>query len=388
MNSSVAFAGATVQSPLIQSIKTFRATVDSGAATPEQAIDAFSKSIAAQNITLTDVQAYAKTQMSPEAYASFDKHVKASLDGIDPAKLTSEQLGQVIGDALAGVHAEGLYWSGCAQVWTGAAIVAAAVVVGIVALVKSKSVSSIQADYTKKLADQKSADDNTITGTKNGYNTSISNTRNWQTAYPGLIQSDQNGISNDQNQIGYDNTKIGTDQNSIQQDNYLINEHENDLSNLESEYNAGQISQSDYQSQYNDLNSRINNDQWDINSLNSDINSLLSDISSRNSDISSSIQDIENLTAAIQRYTANPALAEQDAQALESERDTALANLATQEATDLANLQGQEAAAVAAAPANQQLGRELGIGAGVGAAIAAVLIVHGIHDGVSCGGGN
>jgi hypothetical protein len=331
------------------------------------------------------VMNFARSRMTDGEFQAFQGQIDSQLRGVEASTLTTSEMGDVVGRALAGARSEGLYWSGCAQFWTGAAIAAAAVVAGIFAIIKSKSIESIQRDYQKKLAEHQANDEANIRGTQSSYDNSIANTRNWRNAYPSQIGSDQNQIYTDQNQISIN-------QNQIWNNNSQINTYVGDrdyyqgqLDNLTWQYNNDQISAADYNTYSTKYKNYISDDETYISRLNSDNWDLQRDIQNLNSDISWRYQDISSLQAAIARYTADPSLAEADALALTAKRDRAIADLQAAMAADLAKVQLDGQNAVGEAPSNQALGKKLGIGAGIGAAIAAALIVHGIHDGVHCG---
>jgi hypothetical protein len=304
---------------LLNDVKTLQAGIDSGTVKSQDAINTFASSLTSQNISIDDVNSFVQTQMTDEQFQTFQNSVNSSLRGIDESTLTPQETGEIVGQALTGVHTEGLYWSGCANVWTGAALITAAVVTGIFAIIKSKSTSSIQSDYQNKIANSNS-----------NFNTQISNDQNWQTAYPQIIQ---------------------TDKNDVAQANTYINQDENELVNARVNYaNANTTQQeNEYQSQ---------------------ITSLEDNISVNQNDINADQNDISNAQNQIAIYTANPAQVQIDVTSLGAQRDQAQTDLST-----------QETAAVAAAPANQALGVKLGIGAGIGAAVGAGLLIYGIKEG-------
>ena len=173
-------------------VKTLQTGIDSGKTKPEDGVDVFSKTLLDKGISVEDVDGYVRARLNDTEYASFQNQINTSLRGIDPTSLRPEEMGEIVGRALSNVRAEGLYWSGCAQVWTGAAVIAAAVVTGIIAIIKSKSDTSIRKDWEKKIADQTTT-----------YNGQIDGTRNWQTSIPNSIASYQNEIAYAQQQQQY-----------------------------------------------------------------------------------------------------------------------------------------------------------------------------------------
>ena len=280
---------------LLGDVKTLESGIDSGKLKPTDAIDAFSQSIMNQNISINDVNAFVKTQMTDEQFQAFEQKMDSAMRGIDPATLNAQETGEIVGQALAEIHTEGLYWSGCVKVWTGAALIAAAVVTGIIAILKSKSQSSIRNDYQNKINDS-----------NNSYNNDISNANNWKTAYPNIIQSDQNNINNDENAIS-----------SLSYD----------------EANATTQAQADaYAADIRDDQADIANQQADINFYNSKL-----------------IQ-----------YATNPGQVAIDVQAYGQERDAAALDLQNQETAAIAAAPGNQAL-------GEKLGIGAGIGAAIGA---------------------
>jgi len=326
---------------LLKDVKKLQSAIDSNKVKPAFAIDEFSKAIGEHGVTKDDVFAFAKTQMTRKQYDAFVARVQSALRGIDESTLTQQEFGEIVGQALAGIHAEGLYWSGCASLWTGAAIVAAAIVTGIIAIGKSKSSRSIQDYWDNKIRDTKSNYDSWIANTRNNYNSQINDTRNWQLAYPQRINDLQNRIRNYQDHI---------------------HDLENDIDDLRRKYDNATT-------------------QTDKDRYSQEIRDDKTKISDYEDDITSAQNSITNYTTKMAVYASNPVQAETDAHNLEVQRDNAIADLERQEPIDLSNLEAQKSQALADAPSNQAFGRKLGLGAGIGAAIGAGLLVAGINAG-------
>jgi hypothetical protein len=375
---------------LLNDVKTLRATIDSGAAAPATAVDTFSAAITAQNLSLDDVNAFVKTQMTDEQFSAYQTSITTSLNGIDPSTLKPEEVGQIVGAAVSDVQTTGLYWNGCADVWTGAAIIAAAVVAGIFAIVKSKSVASIQSDYEAKIAQQKTDTANqvtqtqqqysdNITNTTNSYNKQISDTNNWQTAFPTDIQNENSTISSASNEIQGANQTIANLEREISSEQYTVTE---DQEAYDSD-TAGTT-------QWLDDSSVLSGAESTLSGYQNQVSSENQTISNDNSDISAAQQAIANYEKLTATYTADPAQAAIDAANLTASRDSAVADLQAAEpvaiatiqtsgATAVTDLQNTENQDVANVPANQALAEKLAIGGGIGAAIGAGLLVYGIH---------
>jgi len=305
-----------------QGIKTLQGSIDSGTVKPSDAINQFSKSLTDSKTSMADVEAYAKTQMTATQFAAFQNHINESLNGVDPSTLTPAETGDLVGRTLSDLHKEGLYWSGCSDIWTGAAVVVAAIVVGVIAINKSKSISSIQNDYKNKIDD-----------TTNNYNSKINIANNWQTAIPSAVSATQVNLNDDQNSLAYDQANLSRDQFGYN--------------------NASTQAQATIY--WNDINRDYNNIQADNSAINVDLDT------------------INGLLSQYQTYTANPAQAAIDAQNLATQRNAAILQLQNQEGVDVTN-----------APSNQALGTKLGIGAGIGAAIGAGFLIYGITNSSDC----
>ncbi len=234
LNAGSVFA-ADSAATLLSGIKTLQASIDSGTTKPASAIDEFAKTIVEQNISVNDVNAFVKTQMTPAQFAKFQDKMNSSLRGIDPATLSSSEMGEIVGQSLADIHTEGLYWSGCANVWTGAAIITAAIVAGSIAIVKSKSISAIQSDYNNRISNTISSD-----------NQAIADTNNWKTAFPQRISDLNNQIRSDQSDISYLQSELNTAEQ--QGDSAQVTIYQNEISADYSEINSDENAISDYSS--------------------------------------------------------------------------------------------------------------------------------------------
>src|ERR1700751_4894824 len=99
-------------SVLLKDVKTLQTGIDSGALKTTDAVDQFSQAIVDQNISMDDVNAFVKTQMTDTQFRGFQSKMNSALRGIDPSTLTADETGQIVGQALADIHTEGLYWNG------------------------------------------------------------------------------------------------------------------------------------------------------------------------------------------------------------------------------------------------------------------------------------
>lgn len=392
-NTVTGVAGARADQPgsLLEDVKTLQTSIDSGKMTPAAAVDVFSTNIVQQNISVDQVSAFVKTQMTEAQYAAYQNQIHTAMNGIDPSTLQPSELGQIVGQALSNVQTTGLYWDGCASIWTGAAVIAAAVVAGIIAIVKSKSASSIQSSYNAKIAAQQAANAQqiqqtqnqyaaNIASTKSSYQQQISDTNNWKTAFPANINTQNGNINNAQNAISNDTNSIAYTQNQMNQTQSDLTYHENRYAEYGDAYD----------------NEEINNDEATITTDQNAIAADNSDIASQNAEITSAQNAVIFYQGKIALYTANPAQAAIDAQTLASQESTQVAQLqaalpqaiAALQASgnqSIAALQTSENSQLSAVPGNQTLAKSLEIGGGIGAAIGAGLLIYGIKNN-DCGG--
>jgi hypothetical protein len=385
------YAATSNSGALFNDVKTLRASIDSGSTTPTAAVDTFSAAISSQNVSIDDVNAFVKTQMNDEQFAVYQGRINTALRGIDPSTLKASEVGQIVGQAVSDVQTTGLYWNGCTDVWAGSALIAAAIVAGVFAIVKSKSAASIQSDYQARIAKQQAATAASVTQTQNqysanitnttdSYNKQISDTNSWQTAFP---------------------TDIGNEKNSITSSSLDSQSAQGSINNLKNEISSEQDTADQYQRAYDtETNqtqknidfSQLNSAEDTISSYQTKINSYNQQISSDNSDIASDQQAINNYQTKISIYTQDPGQAAIDAATLATTRDQAITDLqnaepiaiqniqtaGTQAVTDLQTTETQDVANV---PSNQALATQLEIGGGIGAAIGAGLLIYGIKSG-------
>src|SRR5690606_14496544 len=89
-------------------------------------------------ITIDDVDAYVKKQLTEKEYAAYKADLEISMKGLDASKLTATEFSQVVSSALTQTQSRGLTYSSCAVRTTGIVLAVASVVVGVIALLKKK----------------------------------------------------------------------------------------------------------------------------------------------------------------------------------------------------------------------------------------------------------
>ena len=135
----------------------FQVLIDSGAMQPRQAVDSFSKNLMDQGVSFSDLNAYVKERSTRDEYKKFQTNFETAMTGIDAKNITATEMSQVSAQLLSTQTSVGLSWSGCAGIGVGVAILVAAVVIGIVAIVKSESAAAVTSDYESQKNDTSSA---------------------------------------------------------------------------------------------------------------------------------------------------------------------------------------------------------------------------------------
>ena len=209
-------------------VKNFQVLIDSGAMQPRAAVDTFSKNLMDQGVTFSDLDAYVKERSTRDEYKKFQTNFESSMTGIDAQNITATEMSQVSAQLLSAQATEGLSWSGCAGIGIGVAILVAAIVVGIVAIVKSKSVAAVQKDYQQQMSDTSSAYASNKIDMQNQPQTSV------------------NEIQANNNDVQYNNSKI----NSLA----------NDINNADPNSSSYASDVSDWSNQIKQLNQNTEND--------------------------------------------------------------------------------------------------------------------------------
>jgi hypothetical protein len=333
VNSATAFAAARPAGALEGEVRTLRASIDGGTGEIEKAVDAFAAKIIDKNITLDQVHEYMKSRTTAREYREYRALIDRSLKGVDPATLKSEEVAQLLTQAMGQVRSDGLSWSGCTGLTLGAIGLAIAVIVFIVGVTKQTSDAEVKKEFEERRRNS-----------TNSYNNSISDTHNWQTSIPRRISDNESNITsayNRQYQLPYE-----------------INSQENRLRDLEYRYyNTPDAERSTWDWQ------RIQDARTELDRLHEELRNIPGRIAGYQ-------QNINRLREQYARYSANPGLVALDAADLERRRDQAIVDLNAQEVTELGEVPGINRDA-----------RSLRIGAAVGGAIGAYFLVDGIVDG-------
>jgi hypothetical protein len=96
-----------------QEIKRFRASIDLGLATPDQASRELEQALSTSGITLNDLHAVAKSSLSAQEYAQFETGLARTTRGIDPSTLSPQETLDLLQEVFANSTSQGLSWSPC-----------------------------------------------------------------------------------------------------------------------------------------------------------------------------------------------------------------------------------------------------------------------------------
>ena len=116
----------------------------------ETAVKNMATSLVKEGASMSDIDAYVQENSTFDEYVAFRTTMESSFKGVDASNLNEKELGMAITAAIASTKTEGLAWNGCAALGSGIALAVVAVVIGIVALVKSKGVERIKANFQDK----------------------------------------------------------------------------------------------------------------------------------------------------------------------------------------------------------------------------------------------
>lgn len=178
-------------------LKDYKVRVESGSMSASESIEVMSKSMIEQNISLADIDAYVQATATATEYKNFKKTLTASLKGVDADKVTPAQMSEILATTLQNSNVEGLAWSGCAGVSIGAILLVAAVVVGIVALTKTRGEARIRKLYADRRQNRTET-----------YNKRVFEINNKTQAIQGDIQRYQGYITSNNQTIATNNGKI------------------------------------------------------------------------------------------------------------------------------------------------------------------------------------
>ena len=233
-------------------IKNFQVLIDSGAMEPHQAVDTFSKNLTDEAVSFSDLDAYVKERSTRDEYGKFQASFETAMAGVDARNITATEMSQVSAQLLTSQASVGLSWSGCAGIGVGVAILVAAVVVGIVAIVKSASVAQVTADYENQISNAKSSYYHGVIDIQNQPQTSVNEIAGNNGTIEnnnGNIRSLENQINNlDPNTANYDGiiqSWTNEENNLIASNNQLVQDNNNLNANMSNwndpNYKAAQL---------------------------------------------------------------------------------------------------------------------------------------------------
>lgn len=236
-------------SVISHAMKQYHAAVDSGMDNAE-AISTFSNALLSAGVNANDIDTYALTTFNENDYQKFHGVLTSAMGNLNASQVSSQELAQLLQTAMLSSNAQGLSWAGCGGFVAGIVLAVGAVVVGIVALTKTKSSSKIQSEYNNQIASENSS-----------YSSNVAYYQNWKTTLPNRITNDQNAIANDNKDIAYNNGIIaGSDPSSpnyqanIDNASASIQADTNDIQNQTSDINQTKSIYDSFSSNPNALN--------------------------------------------------------------------------------------------------------------------------------------
>lgn len=247
-------------------LRDHRAELEKKGTDSTDVMNRFVQNLLDHNVGVADVDQFVQGQLSAKEYKSFQKYMSTSMAGLDPNTLSSEEFGQIVEQALKATQSKGLTWSSCSTMTGGIVLGVAALVVGIVALAKSKI--DFEAKKLITPQDLTATRDGEIKAATNSYKNKSLILRDPQTYYNGKIQT------------AY--VEIGLNSQSIQEYQLRRSDAENRLSNLEYQYSQA-LTDDDryyYSNEIDKVERQITKYNESISNLQSNNRYLLSDINS------------------------------------------------------------------------------------------------------------
>lgn len=229
----------------IEVIKTayqdFKKNVDYKLMSVADASSKFSFTIFAHKITEKDMENFVKE------YAEYEEYI-AYLNSVEEAKLnlagedfTPEEFAQVTASSLVALDRESLRWSGCASLGVGVVLVIAAVVMGVIALGKSKGEAKIRDEFAAKKSRLLKTNENNIYFIENH-----------ETEIPRQIDQNERNISSYESRIRNAEKKINSLETSL-----IYESDEEERSDIRSEISSLESSIRSYESSIRSAENRI-----------------------------------------------------------------------------------------------------------------------------------
>jgi hypothetical protein len=119
-----------------EDVRDFRVAVDSGAETSDDAVKAFATALAADHVTLGQIQSFMKARMTASEYAALSERIQEATSGIAESELKPEEVSAIASEVLGATSSSGLAWGSCETHIAIEGGIAAAVGVGVYFLVR------------------------------------------------------------------------------------------------------------------------------------------------------------------------------------------------------------------------------------------------------------
>lgn len=150
------------ESAIVNSIKNLKKDIETKNLPIEVAAATFTDSLIAAQITVDDLNSFVKKSASAKDYAAFRNMVDLAKQAAPAGELSSQEFGMIASEALKGIDSRGLAWSGCAGLTSGVILAIGAVVVGIVALVKTSGEERVRNRYANDRASSQKTYDTAV----------------------------------------------------------------------------------------------------------------------------------------------------------------------------------------------------------------------------------
>jgi|GEM_PF-4304542 len=116
-----------------------------------EAIETFSNTLLSNSIGLKDILTYVRVHSTPEQYVSFENEIQSALKNTKLKNASPDEINLALTQAFATVQPQGLAVTGCFGLGAGIVLAVGALVVGIVALTKTKGEARIRSQYLNRM---------------------------------------------------------------------------------------------------------------------------------------------------------------------------------------------------------------------------------------------
>jgi hypothetical protein len=179
-------------SVIAKELKAANKAIATGTAAKE-ATAKFAAALVDQGVGLEDVNTFVKTTQSVKQYDRYMNAVENAMAGVGSSvALTGSEFASILGVAMQGATNDGLAWGSCGTKITGFVLLAGAVIVGIVALTKTKGADKIKRDYENRKQERQKE-----------YDSDKYSIENYSVVIPQQMTANNNQIQKNNERISY-----------------------------------------------------------------------------------------------------------------------------------------------------------------------------------------